>query len=112
MRPGILTVLSRLLNERVNTALAIVPLRGHCGNVVPSHGLDDIHHGLSLVGVWGHHTGEEVIAGVVTQLWGRGGVAHLGDLHRREHSIYNKIEATTGEYVGVCVCINNDSNPL
>lgn len=50
-----LTVLSRLMYEGIHTALSIVSLGCHGGDEVPAHGLDDIHHGLCLVGVWGHH---------------------------------------------------------
>lgn len=78
-----LTVLSGLLNERVNAAFAVVPLGGHRGDVVPAHGFDDVHHGLGLVGVRGHHPGEEVVAGVIAQFRSCGGVAHLRDLRER-----------------------------
>lgn len=80
-----LTVLPGLLNEGVDAAFSVVPLRGHCGDVVPAHGLDNVHHGLGLVGVRRHNAGEEVVAGVVAELRGCGGVAHLGYLHGREN---------------------------
>lgn len=75
-----LTVLSRLLNKGIHTTFSIVSLRRYSGDVVPAHGFDNVHHGLGLVGVWGHHPGEEVIAGVITQLRSRGGVTHLRNL--------------------------------
>lgn len=75
-----LTILSGLLNECINAAFSVVSLRSHSGHIVPAHGFHNVHHGLGLVCVWGHHSGEEVIAGVITQLWSRGGVAHLGNL--------------------------------
>lgn len=92
MNPGMLgwtpveklTVLPRLLNERIDATLPVVPLRSHGGDVVPAHGFDDVHHGLGLVGIRGHHAGEEVVAGVVAELGGRGGVAHLRDLRERK----------------------------
>jgi len=79
-----LTVLSGLLNKRINATLAVVSLRGHRGDVVPAHGFDNVHHGLDLVGVRGHHPGEEVVAGVIAQFRSCGGVAHLRDLRARE----------------------------
>lgn len=79
-----LTVLSRLLNERIDAAFSIVSLRSYSGDIVPAHGFDNVHHGLGLVGVRGHHPGEEVVAGVITQLRSGGGVAHLRDLTERE----------------------------
>lgn len=75
-----LTVFSGLLDEGVHAALPVVSLGGHSGDVVPAHGFDNVHHGLGLVCVWGHHPGEEVVAGVVAELRGRGGVAHLRNL--------------------------------
>ena len=77
-----LTIFSCLLYEGVNAAFPVAALRGHGGDVVPAHEPDDVHHGLRLIGVWGHHAREEVVASVVTQLGSRGGVAHLGDLWR------------------------------
>ncbi len=80
MFEGKLTVLSRLLDKRINATFSVVSLRSYSGDIVPAHGFDDVHHGLGLVGVWGHHPGEEVVAGVIAQLRSRGGVAHLRDL--------------------------------
>lgn len=79
-----LTVLPRLLNERVHATFPVVPLRGHRGHVVPSHGLDDVHHSLGLVSVWWHHTWEEIVARVVAQLRRSGSVAYLWYLHREK----------------------------
>ena len=70
------------MDKGVDPAFAVIPLRGQGGHVVPAHGRDDVQHGLSLVGVGRDHAGEEVVAGVVAQLRGRGGVADLGDLWR------------------------------
>ena len=72
------------MDEGVDAALSVVALRHHSGHVVPAHGLHDVHHGLGLVGVRGHHPGEEVVARVVAELGGRGGVAHLGDLEEEK----------------------------
>lgn len=77
---GRLTVLSGLLHEGLHAALAVAALRGQRGHVVPLEGAHDVHHGLGLVRVRGDHTGEEVVAAVVTQVGGCGGVADLGDL--------------------------------
>ena len=79
-----LTVLPGLLDEGVHSALAVVALGRHGGDVVPAHGLDDVHHGLGLVRVWRDHAGEKVVASVVTQLWSCGSIAHLRDLGRGE----------------------------
>lgn len=81
----VLTVLPRLLNESVNTAFSIIPLRGHRGDVIPLHCLHNVHHGLGLVRVRRHHSGEEIIAGIVTELWGGGGITHLRYLHRHKY---------------------------
>ena len=79
-----LTILSGLLYKRINATFSVVSLRGYSGNIVPAHGFDNVHHGLGLVGVWGHHPREEVVAGVITQLRSRGGIAHLRDLWQRK----------------------------
>ena len=76
--------------EGVNTAFSIVSLRGNRGNVVPAHGFDDVHHSLGLVGVRRHHTGEELVAAIVTQLRGSGGIADLGDLRHTDGSVVTK----------------------
>lgn len=78
-----LTVLSGLLDEGLHATLAVAALRGQRGHVVPLEGADDVHHGLGLVRVRGHHAGEEVVAAVVTQVRGCGSVADLGDLEVR-----------------------------
>lgn len=70
------------LDEGLHAALAVVPLRGQRGHVVPAHCRDDVNHGLGLVGVRRHHAGEKVVAAVVAQLRSRGGVADLGDLEK------------------------------
>lgn len=80
------TCFSRYLQEGIDTTLAIVALRGQRGDVVPAHGLDNVHHGLCLVGVGRHHTGEELVAAFVTQLGGSGGVADLWNLKREDKS--------------------------
>lgn len=82
-----LTVLAGFLDEGIDAALSIVALRRHSGDVVPTHLLDDVHHGLGLVGIRRDHPREEIIARVVTQLRGCRRIAHLGDLRsakRRE----------------------------
>lgn len=76
--------------EGVNTAFSIVALRGNCGDVVPAHGFDDVQHSLGLVGVRRHHTGEELIAAIVAQLRGRGGIADLWDLRHTDWSVMTK----------------------
>lgn len=77
---GCLTCFPGQLHECVHAFLAVAALRRHRGDVVPAHGLDDVHHGLSLEAVRGNHAGEEVIAPVVAQLGRCGGVADLRDL--------------------------------
>lgn len=79
-RPRWLTHLSRDLNESLHAALAVVALGGQGGHIVPPHGRDDVQHGLCLVGVWRHHAREEVVSGVITQLWGCGCIADLRNL--------------------------------
>ena len=80
-RPGPkLTSFSRDLHKSLNPTLSVVALRGQRGHVVPSQCPHYVHHGLGLVGVGGHHAGEEVIACGVAELRGRGRVADLGDL--------------------------------
>lgn len=81
MNSCVLTILSRLLNESINATLSIVPLRRHSGHIVPAHSLDYVHHCLGLICIWRYHTGEKVVAGVVTELRSCGGVAHLWYLH-------------------------------
>lgn len=90
MQPEQSTCFSGYLNEGVNTALSVVALRRQRGDVVPSHGFDYVQHGLGLVGVRRHHTGEELVAAVVAQLRGSGGVADLGDLRHTEGSAVTK----------------------
>lgn len=85
-----LTIFSCLLYEGVNAAFPVAALRGHGGDVVPAHEPDDVHHGLRLIGVWGHHAREEVVASVVTQLGSRGGVAHLGNLQKQDRARVSK----------------------
>ena len=63
--PDTPTCLSGYLDKGVNAAFSVVALGGQGGDVVPAHGLDDVHHGLGLVGVWGDHPGEELVAAVV-----------------------------------------------
>lgn len=84
------TCFSGYLNEGIHAALAVVALRCQRGDVVPPHGLDYVQHGLGLVGVGGHHTGEELVAAVVAQLRGGGGVADLGDLRHTDGSAVSK----------------------
>lgn len=85
-----ITCFSGYLEEGVNAALSVVALGGQCGDVVPAHGFDYVHHGLGLVGVRRHHTGEELIAAVVAQLRGSGGIADLGDLRDKDGSVVTK----------------------
>lgn len=59
------------LREGLHPLLPVAALRGNGGDVGPAEGPDDVHHGLSLEGVWWYHPREEVIAPVVTQLRGR-----------------------------------------
>lgn len=80
MVTGCLTCFPGQLHEGVHALLAVAALRRHRGDVVPAHGLDNVHHGLSLEAVRGNHTGEEVVAPIVAQLRRRGGVADLWDL--------------------------------
>lgn len=61
-----ITCFSGYLEEGIDPTLSIVALRGQGGDVVPAHGFDDVHHGLGLVGIRRHHSGEELIAAVVT----------------------------------------------
>lgn len=84
------TCFSGDLNEGVDSALSVVALRCQRGDVVPAHVFDYVHHGLGLVGVRRHHAGEELVAAVVAQLWGSGGIADLGDLRHRDGSFVMK----------------------
>lgn len=84
------TCFSGNLLEGVDAALSVVSLRGQRRDVVPAHGFHYVQHGLGLVGVRRHHTGEELVAAVVTQLWGGGRVADLGDLRDRDASVAAK----------------------
>ncbi len=65
---GHTTCFSGYLEERINATLSVVALRGQRGDVVPAHGFHYVHHGLGLVGVRRHHTGEKLVAAVVAQL--------------------------------------------
>lgn len=81
----VLTVLPRLLNKSVNATFSIVPLGGHRGDVIPAHRLHNVHHGLGLVRVRWHHSREEIVAGVVAELWSGGGITHLRYLHGNKY---------------------------
>lgn len=84
------TCFSGYLLEGVHAALAVISLGGQRGDVVPAHGFHYVHHGLGLVGVGRHHAGEELVAAVVTQLWGGGRVADLRDLRHKDGSVVAK----------------------
>lgn len=84
------TCFSGYLEEGINATLSIVALGGQRGDVVPAHGFDNVHHGLGLIGIRRHHTGEELVAAVITQLRGSGGVADLGDLRHTDGSVVMK----------------------
>lgn len=84
------TCFSGNLLEGVNAALSIISLGGQRRDVVPAHGFHYVQHGLGLVGVRRDHTGEELVAAVVTQLWGGGRVADLGDLRDKDGSVAAK----------------------
>ncbi len=84
------TCFSGYLEEGVDAALSVVALGGQRGDIVPAHGFDYVHHSLGLVGVRRHHTGEELVAAVVAQLRGRGGIADLGDLRDKGGSVVMK----------------------
>lgn len=84
------TCFSGNLLEGVDAALSVISLRGQRRDVVPAHGFHYVQHGLGLVGVRRHHTGEELVAAVVTQLWGGGRVADLGDLRDKDGSVVAK----------------------
>lgn len=87
---GQTTCFSGYLQEGVDAALSVVALRRQRGDVVPAHGFNYVHHGLGLVGVGRHHTGEEFVAAVVAQLGGSGGVADLRDLKHKDGSVVTK----------------------
>lgn len=72
------------LCEGLHSLLPVAALRGYSGNVGPAQGPDDVHHGLSLEGVWRNHPREEVIAAVVTQLGGRWRITDLWDLEGKD----------------------------
>lgn len=74
------------LCEGLHSLLAVAALRGDGGDVGPAQGPDDVHHGLGLEGVGGNHPREEVVALVVAQLRGCGGVADLWNLEEKETS--------------------------
>lgn len=91
------TCFSWYLQKGIDATLAVVAFRGQCGNIVPAHGLDNVHHGLCLVRVRRHHTGEELIAAFVTQLGGSGGVANLWDLKREDRSAAVEMSGQVGK---------------
>ena len=68
--------------ERGDPLLPVLALSGHGADVLPSHGLGDLHHGLGLEVVRGNHTGKVLEAGLVAQDGGGRGVADLGDLEK------------------------------
>lgn len=74
------------LREGLHSLLAVAALRGDGGDVGPAQGPDDVHHGLGLERVGGNHPREEVVALVVAQLGGCGGVADLWNLEEKETS--------------------------
>lgn len=78
-KPGkhTLTNLSGDLRERLHAALPVVAFGSQRGDVVPPQGCHDVNHGLGLVGVWGHHSREEVVPGVIAQLGSCGCIADL-----------------------------------
>lgn len=84
------TCFSGYLEEGVDPALSVIALGGYRGDVVPAHGFNYVHHGLGLVGVRRHHTGEELVAAVVAQLRGSGGIADLRDLRHTDGSVVTK----------------------
>lgn len=87
------TCFSGNLLEGVNTTLSVISLGGQRRDVVPAHGFHYVQHGLGLVGVRRDHTGEELVAAVVTQLWGGGRVADLRDLRDKDGSeVAKKVE--------------------
>ena len=53
--PDTPTRFSGYLDKGLDAALSVVALGGQGGDVVPAHGLDDVHHGLGLVGVRGDY---------------------------------------------------------
>lgn len=84
------TCFSWYLQECVDTTLSVVAFGCQCGDVVPAHGFNYVDHGLCLVGVGRHHTGEELVAAVVTQLGGSGGIADLRYLRQKDGSVVTK----------------------
>lgn len=72
------------LCEGLHSLFSITALRGDGGDIRPAKGSNNVHHGLGLEGVWRNHPWEEVVAPVVTQLWGCGRVADLRDLEEKK----------------------------
>lgn len=77
-----LTGFSWDLHEGLNSLLSIAAFWGYSRDIIPSHSLHNVHHGLGLERVWWNHTWEEVIAAIITQLWSCGGIADLRNLKK------------------------------
>lgn len=72
------------LCEGLHSLLSVAALWGNGGDVSPAEGSDNVHHGLGLEWVGRNHPWEEVIAPVVTQLWGCWRIADLRDLEEKK----------------------------
>lgn len=73
------------LREGFNTFFSITSFGCESRHVVPAKGLYDVYHGLGLEGIRWDHTGEEVIAPVIAELWCCGCITNLRDLKKRKH---------------------------
>lgn len=82
-----LTYLPGDLREGLHTALSVVALGSQGRHIIPPQGRHDVHHGLRLVRVGGDHAREEVIPGVITQLWGCGCIADLRYLQNKRQAV-------------------------
>lgn len=82
----LLTCFFRELCEGLHSLLAVAALGGDGGDVGPAQGPDDVHHGLGLEGVRRNHPREEIVALVVAQLRGCGGIADLWNLGEKKTS--------------------------
>lgn len=87
------------LREGLHSLLPVAALRGDGGDVAPTQGSDDVHHGLRLEGVGRNHPGEEVVAPVVAQLRSRRRVADLWDLEGKRN-VYVRCCSITGGCYG------------
>ena len=103
----VLTCFFGELCEGLYSLFSVAALGGNGGDVRPSQGPDDVHHGLGLERVRRNHPREEVVAPVVTQLRGCGRVADLRDLEREEEAL-----GRLGKHSLMCWCCCGSASHL